>query len=69
MRHQQKFKWLRFWSLEREETFHFGKTCYVKLWAVIAVTCVAERYRVVMPWTKVKTTRPFGKLVLNGKDT
>lgn len=63
----QKFKWLPFWKLEREETFHLGKTCYVKLWFIFAVTCVGEQYRAVMPWTRVKTTRPYGPLVLNDR--
>lgn len=62
---QQKYHWLRFWRLEREETFHIGKTCYEKLGLVLAVSCHEGRLRVFMPWTRVKTTRPYGRVVPN----
>lgn len=62
---QQKYHWLSFWSLDREEVFYIGKTCYEKLWFIFAATCVAGHFRMILPWTKVKTTRPYGPLVLN----
>lgn len=61
---QQKFKWLPFWRLEREEAFNIGKKCYEKLWGVFAAPCFWVHFlqiRVVLPWTKVKTTRPYGR--------
>lgn len=68
----QKYQWLRFWRLEREETFHIGKTCYVKLWFVLAIPSVCEhflQFRVILPWTRVKTTRPCPYVIqtLTGK--
>lgn len=62
---QQKYHWLPFWKLEREEVFYIGKTCYEKLWFIFAATCVAGHFRMILPWTRVKTTRPFGKIVPN----
>lgn len=67
MSKQQKYRWLPFWRLERNEFFTIGKTPYEKLWFGVAETCVGGRLRVVMPWTRVKSTRPYGPLVLNDK--
>lgn len=57
----QRFQHVRFCKIKLSEDFFFGAFRYRKARYFLGRAVLDGRGIVVMPWTKVRSTRPFGK--------
>lgn len=57
-----RYQHVRFHKLNIGEDFFFRRFRYTKTAYTLGRTVLDGRAAVVMPWTKVRSTRPFGKL-------
>lgn len=57
-----RYQHIRFYQLKIAEDFFFGKFRYTKAGFFTGRTVLDGRAVVVMPWKKVRSTRPYGPI-------
>lgn len=56
-------KWVRFYEIDTDEDFYVVPRLYCKTGFFTGRSILNGQLIVVMPWRKVRSTRPFGKVV------